>query len=277
MRWGHDLVGVAPLFFWGSPERTLSLLGAAISDYLDVLAAPGCEGSVLEGFSDWLEQAPGGWDACVFDEIGPSALLRNMRCPRGRVAKSEPQSVCPVLAFPDGAIDVERVVPIRQAAALRKSRRRATRVGALEFERADRGEPNRALEHLFALHARRWESQGQRGLMGGDDLRGLHKEVAEAFAARGALRLYLLRVGGRLASVIYGFRERRRIYLYMQGFEPALALVGPGTLLVGALLEDALSEGIAAVDFLRGSEAYKYAWGARDQLNARIRIEGAGR
>jgi CelD/BcsL family acetyltransferase involved in cellulose biosynthesis len=42
--------------------------------------------------------------------------------------------------------------------------------------------------------------------------------------------------------------------------------------LLGLVLEDALREGVREIDFLRGAERYKYAWGAKDEANERLCI-----
>jgi CelD/BcsL family acetyltransferase involved in cellulose biosynthesis len=273
LRCGRDLVGVAPLFAWGARATTLSLLGAGISDHLDTVVAPGFEQGALDALAEWLEGALEPWSACVFDEIGPRALLGNLRCPPGKHLIAEPQSVCPVLALGPGQNDIERVVPPHQAARLRKYRRRAARAASLEFERADRHDRAGGLRSLFALHERRWEGRGEPGVLCDPSIRAMHEDAAAGFDARRLLRLYVLRIDGRPAAAIYGFRDRNDLYLYLQGLEPTLAWANPGMLLVGAVLEDALSEGVMRVDFLRGAEPYKYAWGARDEVNMRVRIE----
>ena len=37
------------------------------------------------------------------------------------------------------------------------------------------------------------------------------------------------------------------------------------------MIDAALAEGRREIHFLRGDEAYKYAWGARDRMNAACR------
>ena len=59
-----------------------------------------------------------------------------------------------------------------------------------------------------------------------------------------------------------------RIFFYLSGYDAARRFVSPGTLLVGAMLEQAVAEGRTEAHFLRGRESYKYAWGAVDRLNA---------
>ena len=41
---------------------------------------------------------------------------------------------------------------------------------------------------------------------------------------------------------------------------------------LGAMIEEAISEGRRELHFLRGGEAYKYAWGAADRMNASLRL-----
>ncbi len=54
------------------------------------------------------------------------------------------------------------------------------------------------------------------------------------------------------------------MYYYLGGFDPDYAALSPGALLVGHAIEAAVREGAVAFDFLRGREAYKRRWGARD-------------
>jgi CelD/BcsL family acetyltransferase involved in cellulose biosynthesis len=270
---GRDLVGLLPAFVSGStPRRAMSLLGAGISDHLDALAAPGFEPVVIDAMRGWLARSRAEWDKCVFDELGPRALLRELCAPAGMRATIEPQSVCPVLRIPDEQAILEGAVPRHHCAKLREAHRRAERTGALVHARGDREEFPDALRTLFALDAKRWELRHEAGVLGDPRVRRLHEEVAAAFASRGTLRFYLVRMGGVAAAVIYAFREQRRLHMVLQGIEPALERLSPGLLAVGYAIEDALAEGVREFDFLRGAEPHKYAWGAMDEANARVWI-----
>ena len=76
-------------------------------------------------------------------------------------------------------------------------------------------------------------------------------------------------VSGPLSS-LEGIFERRTVYYYLQGFDPEFAWYSPGTQIIAAVIEDALREGKLELDFLRGSEAYKYSWGAHDSHTSRL-------
>lgn len=99
-----------------------------------------------------------------------------------------------------------------------------------------------------------------------DPLVAFHREVAGRVLCDGLLRLYVLYLGDVPAAAFYGFQTRRRTVYYLGGFEPRFERYSPGTLVVAHALERAVVEdSAAAFDFLRGAEAYKYAWGAADQ------------
>ena len=85
----------------------------------------------------------------------------------------------------------------------------------------------------------------------------------------GTLRLYALRLDGRIVATLQGLadppgRAERRVYFYLGGFDPAFERLSPGMLVVGHAIEESVREGAAAVDFLRGQERHKYLWGAVD-------------
>ena len=87
---------------------------------------------------------------------------------------------------------------------------------------------------------------------------------------RNVLRLYGLRLNGQLIAALYALAERDILYCYLQGFDPAYGAFSPGAQILAAAIDDAIREKKTAVDFLRGPEAYKYAWGTRDQATYRI-------
>jgi CelD/BcsL family acetyltransferase involved in cellulose biosynthesis len=91
--------------------------------------------------------------------------------------------------------------------------------------------------------------------------------------ASGALRLYAVRFGARVVAVCYTLLAGPdRLFLYLSGFDEAQAYESPGTLLLGAIVEDAVAEGRRELHFLRGGEAYKYAWGGQDRMNIGRRL-----
>ena len=289
----ENLVALAPLFRYereqdGRWQRVLALLGAGISDHLDLLIEPGHEPRALAAILAKLRARRADWDVCELDEQQPgSPLATGALSPDrsrgwvpdwvpGWVIEISPQSVCPRLPLPPRVEQLDQHVPASHLQRFRQYQRRARREGALRLEHAGDGDRERLLDELFRLHALRWQQSGEPGVLAQPHLRALHAQVAEAFAARDALALYGLWLDDWLIACLYGFFEARTFYFYISGFHPAAAHLNPGTLIVGMVIEDAIERGMTQFDFLRGSEPYKYWWGATDRENVRVSLRRSG-
>src|SRR5207245_43184 len=77
---------------------------------------------------------------------------------------------------------------------------------------------------------------------------------------RGWLRLSELRLDGRPAASLYGFRYRDTFSFYQSGFDPAYARDSVGLVTMGLAIRSAIEEGAAEYDLLHGDEAYKFQW-----------------
>ena len=122
---------------------------------------------------------------------------------------------------------------------------------------------------MLELHASRWNAVGQPdGVLADPRVRATLVVAAPALLADGALRVAVLRLGGELAAGCVALLAQDRLMLYLGGFAAEHAHCSPGSLLLAALAEQAADEGRRELHFLRGAEAYKYAWGAIDRFNA---------
>ena len=213
------------------------------SDYRDVLALDRDAANRL-----WDQLPP-----CVLDELPPDSPLLEGR-------SAEDASWCPFVA-----LDRLRL-PSKLEKNLRLQRRKLEAVGGA-FELATATQTDEYLEALFGLHTDRWRGEG---VLGQAAIREFHSKVAPAFATRGWLRFHGIRISGELRAVLYAFAHRGRIYYYLSGFDAALEPYGPGNLLIHAATQHGLAQGDTVFDFLRGTEPYKYRWGAENRINRRL-------
>lgn len=273
----RELVGLAPLAIHHlGAERVVALLGAGISDYNDVLAAPGAEVAVAEAVFACLLERADAWDLADFGDLPGSSPLLAAEAPRGWSDEVEQHEACPRVILPEGA-SPDRLFPPEIRARLGRARRRLARAGAVRVDVASEEHVDELLDALFANHRARWEARGTGGVLG-ERLWPFHREVAHGLAARGALRLFGLRLDGRIIASLYGLAERDGLASYITGFDPALAWYSPGLVMLASAIEHAAAEGARFVDFLRGREPYKYEWGAVDRwtYRRRLRHERAG-
>ena len=73
-----------------------------------------------------------------------------------------------------------------------------------------------------------------------------------------------------------GFAEHGTCYFYNAGMDPAARDLSPGIVGTAAYLRDRIDRGDRRFDFLRGDEAYKYGWGARDTRLVRLLVMRSG-
>jgi CelD/BcsL family acetyltransferase involved in cellulose biosynthesis len=135
------------------------------------------------------------------------------------------------------------------------------------------GEFERLIGALFELHAARWGSRGEAGMLGGG-VEQFQREAAARLWRAGIAQFFGLVFEGPVAAVIYGFMDKGRFWSYQSGFDPQLSAFSPGTLILEYAMQQAIQAGCMAFDFLRGSEAYKRDWGAEFVANRRVILEG---
>jgi len=269
----HDgrLAAVLPLYVLDEPAgRKLLPIGAGLSDYQDVLAEPGIDPSPL--LHAVLARADG-VAVCDLIEVPPESALHGLAQPPGWSMEWGAGSPCPMLVLPATVEAMADAVPARALRKLRMNRNRADAAGGTVRERATADTLPDLQADLIRLHQRRWTTQGEPGVLADPAVLGLHRDAGPALLQAGVLRLEVLRAGGQVAAAIMALLAGPgRILFYLSGFDDAHAFISPGTLLLGAMLEDAVREGRREAHFLRGQEAYKYAWGAMDRLNATCRL-----
>jgi CelD/BcsL family acetyltransferase involved in cellulose biosynthesis len=177
-------------------------------------------------------------------------------------------AACPILALPDSVTALPERLPARMAHNLLFYGRRAAKLGRVDYCRADRDNLEEIWAAHSALHRARWRARGEDGVLANDAVLRAHRESLPRLLADDTLRLYALRIDRRIVATLYGLLDKpgpeRRFYYYLAGFDPELAQLSPGTLLLGHAIEQAIVEGCRVFDFLAGREPYKYRWGAVD-------------
>lgn len=268
-RHGNALVGVAPLLIYQrDSERVLGLMGGAISDYLDVLFDPVYAEVALDLLWELLPRIDG-WDTVEFSDLPPTSCLLPKN-PSGWECARAVHNVCPVLPLPSKLEKLSSVLPERQRKNLRNARNRLRSLGETRIEIAAENNLHENLGAMFRLHTTRWAEAGEPGVLCNPAVQDFHQRVSPKLVRKGVLRLYSLRLGERAIAVLYAFFERRVAYYYLQGFDPEFAWFSPGTQILGAVVEDAIRQGMRTVNFLRGQERYKYGWGTEDSPTYRI-------
>lgn len=230
-------------------NRTLMLLGGWITDHLDILGDASAALRVL------CER--GGWDVADLRLLRRGSSIAEAPVPHGFVSRLSDDVIQPIAPLPAQISSHFR----------KRLRYDAKRLGDVRFEQTH------AFDVLAELHAERWTREGLPGVLADPRIRAFHHDVIDASTRIGMLRMFVMYANERPVGAYYGFLHRGIASYYISGFDPEIAGGGIGNLLVEHAMESAHREGATRFDFLRGTEPYKYRWGARDEPTVRRKIE----
>jgi CelD/BcsL family acetyltransferase involved in cellulose biosynthesis len=253
------LIGILPMFLHG---RQLLLLGCGIGDWLGAPMLEARREEILAEFFREMENCREEWSTCEWQALGGGTPLLCAVEPAGWCSQVRMRTVSPAIALRTSAEDS---VPPELWEEISYGRRRAARLGAIRFELAGPGTLDGMLDILFLLHGERWRERGGGGVLAAAAVRAFHREAARRLLGRGHLRLITMWIGQRPAAAFYGFVHSRTLSYYLGGLDPKLAKAGPGKQVIAHAMDLAIGEGVDEFDFLRGSEPYKYPWGATDR------------
>lgn len=142
----------------------------------------------------------------------------------------------------------------------RKRRRFEETLGSAHLERrSDR----KAVATFAELHR---TSPGAKG--------GFMTAARQAFFSdlveRAGATVDLLITAGRPVAAAFAFQEPDGYYLYNSAYAPEAAAVSPGIVLLAAVIERLMADGVSRLDLLKGDEPYKFRLGAMPRQLYRI-------
>jgi CelD/BcsL family acetyltransferase involved in cellulose biosynthesis len=263
------------LFLCRCGEGGWSFLGGEkVADYLDALVAPLHAEAFWREFIDrGLPELGGGplkFPGLV--EGTPAlSLLPSICRERGLSCSVEEMDRAPFVSLP-GSFDeyLERLGKKERHELRRKMRRAGELLPGLAF-RVTRTPAELASDLPSFLELHRKSHPGKDAFMDGT-MAAFFREVAEGFIASGRLRLAFLSTQGADVASVFQFRTDGATLLYNSGYDPAHRAANPGLVLIARSIGQAIDEGCAEYDFLRGTERYKYDLGGVDRVVYRLTV-----
>lgn len=277
---GGDLVGVAPMYNTVEDEPRLRFVGGVdVSDYLDVLAAPGYERSVLEAlFTGWADSVC----SCTIDlHAVPAAsptrdIVLEVASDFDMDVTVDEEDVCPVITLPDSWDEYLQTLDSKDRHELRRKLRKAGQDALITWHTVEHPHQIQAdLPTFFELHM---ASGPDKAEFMTPQMQAFFEEMSVALAEKGWLRLAFLLVNGRPAATDLLFDVGGEILVYNSGFHPTVfEHLSPGWMLHGYLIEHAIALGRHRFDFLRGDENYKFRFGAKPEPIYHLKVARAVR
>lgn len=279
---GDRLIGIAPLVVRRAGLREFPMRvrvcfatdGSADSDYLDIIAARGEEGPVVDTVMAAVADLGDRWQALALNEVPKSSatleVLRVWLDTHGWFI--ETQNVpCARVELPETWDAYLKSLKPRMRTKIRSLLKKADNDPEITFDRCTNdGDLPERLESLYALHQSRWEMRGQSGIFEEPAKRAFYERMSQDFLAAGWLRFYSLSWRGAYIAHQFCFERGGTMSLLQEGFDKAWADAGVGNMLRALVLRDSIRRGVAVYDFLAGVTSHKLAWGAYQTQNLRI-------
>jgi CelD/BcsL family acetyltransferase involved in cellulose biosynthesis len=274
------LCGIAPLFRGvQTGQRQLNLVGCEdVSDYLDIIVAPGCEPPV---FTALLDAVPAPdvpeWDAIDLCNIPEASctleVFSSLAQARGWRVEKSVQEVCPVIHLPASWDDYLAMLDKKERHELRRKMRRAEQSEEQVGWHITSGEEKLDVD-LDAFITLLIQSRPDKAAFMTDTMRHFFHAVGHTAQRAGWLQLAFLEVNGVKAAAYMNFDYHNHIMVYNSGLDPQnFQWLSPGIVLMGNLIQHAIESKRAVFDFLRGDEGYKYRLGGKDTRICRLHIE----
>lgn len=283
VRANDELIAIAPMHqpasampWW--PHLEFLGTGEAGSDYLDVIAASGREADAIAALAQFARSHRTALRFSHLPALSVAEMLARQLSHEGWAATSAADGVCPFIRLAGHTWDSYlATIGSAHRANVRRRLRGLDKHFDVRFEQVT-SEPDRleALDALARFHQRRYNAAGGSTAFSTPKLLAFHDEVTRRGIDRGWMRLYVLRLDGVAAAVMYGFACDRRFYFYQHGFDEQYQQHSAGLALMALTIRAAIDEGLEEFDFLWGEEAYKSLWSHDARQLRRIQLFPAG-
>ena len=239
-------------------------LRAAINDHSSDWGVVATDRASLGRF--WAEVAGLGYRKVVV-----SPLLGDgdaVRAPRDGLVNAgyriveETLEPSPLLDLPNSFEELFAARSGKLRSQIRRGRRGLEEQGSLTMRIVSGGSSLASdLESFFDLEAAGWKGKEGTAIAADPALVALYCNFAEAAAAQGWFRLYMLELNGKLIAADYGCVYDNCGYRIKTTFDEELRKFVPGLVLLADVLTSSIEqEGLERYDFLGGPDEYKLRW-----------------
>jgi len=166
----------------------------------------------------------------------------------------------------------EATLKKRARSDLRRLRRRLAERGEMTLEAVRDGErvPT-LLRELLEVEQRSWKGRSGTAIAQGAATQRFYEELARWAVPRGWLRLDALRLGGTAIAVSFALCGNGAFYGMKIGYDPRLANLGPGRVLLDDLVRRAFDERLERFEMLGDDTRYKREWCNRSRERIALR------
>ena len=272
--WNREsLVGIAPLMIERHRGlRYLEFVGSPNADYQDFILGSQPE-AVLAALATFLATQRHAWDMMALRNL-PTESVTSRTLPGlldaiGIDTTDVERIACPTLEIAAQPDEIRRRL---DAYSFRRRIRRLSSLGELKYTRCSTTEElQRYLSPFFAQYSEQRAGSAAARFLGRREVRAFYAALAHVMLPQGWLHFSVLECGGRPVAFHFGFEYGGRLYWYKPCYDPAVARMSPGKVLLSYLIRDALDRNLDELDFTVGAEPFKYRFTRSQRTNVTLR------
>ena len=262
-----ELIGIAPWYI--NQRNKICGIGCVdVTDYYDLIIREDRIADVMQCFCDVLIESSQLDGICLCNIPAASPTLRHLsnHLQKHQFAiHCDELDVCPIITLPASWSEYLQQLDKKQRHEIRRKLRRAFGAG-VDINHYTVNETHDLaveMDHFFALMAA--SDPEKAGFLEDPYNVDFFKRISRIAHDKGWLQLDFLKFNDQYVSAYFNFRFNNRLYVYNSGLSyESYGHLSPGIVLLSRVIENAIEEGMEAVDFLRGDEQYKYRMGGKD-------------
>jgi len=271
---GGEVVGIMPFNYYRNPWHDLFCFSTDLgfgneADYNIPLIKQGTEDAVFGEMLDAIVQRVGKKGIFTFDkipvgskwlEVGRKWLMQNAG------AIQEKTSVCPRLKFEPTYEAMEKKWKGNHRTDIRRQLRRLNEIGELHLKVVDSlDEFEAVISSFITVFMEKWQAEGKKKTVLDDKrVRNFYRYLGKSLIGNG-LHLSYLSCRDSIVSYHFGFLHKGWLYYYKPTYLKEFQKYSPGKVHIALLVQEGIQKGWQGIDFLQGSEPYKYQW-TREQI-----------
>jgi CelD/BcsL family acetyltransferase involved in cellulose biosynthesis len=132
------------------------------------------------------------------------------------------------------------------------------------------------LTQAFAVEASGWKGRARTAITCSPETEQFYRKVAHAFHSAGALRISELTLDGALAAMAISIIHQQRVFTLKVGYDERRRPLGPGFVLLMAMIERCFELGLEAYEFSGPDAEYERRFATTQRAYRRLRIYRPG-
>jgi CelD/BcsL family acetyltransferase involved in cellulose biosynthesis len=251
-------IAIAPLVANRGAAGRLSLLAAEMYEILDFLYA---DQAALAALARAIVRTGRPLDLKRLPVAPVAAALQAAYRGRG-VVHIQPTGGSPWIPLDESWAEPEMRLDSGRRSDMRRARRHAEKIGpvAVQIVSPTPAQLGPLLAEAFQVEAAGWKGANGTALAT-DPVRGaFFRRYAEQTCAKGALRIGMLRIGGRTVAAQIAIENGSRFDLLRAGYDEQFSHCSPGTLLTCETIRYAARRGLRSYEFNGDVESWTHIW-----------------